>query len=44
MLLPELKRIKDVEAKNSKLKFVYADLALENTAIKYVVTLNFYNL
>ena len=32
----ELKRIKDLEAENSKLKRMYAELALENTAIKDV--------
>ena len=32
----ELKRIKDLEAENAKLKRMYADLALENTAIKDV--------
>jgi putative transposase len=32
----ELKRIKDLEAENSKLKRIYAELALENTAIKDV--------
>ena len=30
----ELKRLKDLEAENAKLKRMYADLALENTAIK----------
>ena len=30
----ELKRIKDLEAKNSKLKRMYAELVFENTAIK----------
>jgi putative transposase len=30
----ELKRIKDLEAENSKLKRMYAELALEDTAIK----------
>lgn len=33
----ELKRIKELEAENSKLKRMYADLALENTAIKDVL-------
>jgi putative transposase len=33
----ELKRIKDLEAENAKLKRMYADLALENTAIKDVL-------
>ena len=30
----ELKRTKELEAENSKLKRMYADLALENAAIK----------
>ena len=34
----ELKRIKDLEAENGKLKRVYAELALENTAIKDVLS------
>ena len=33
----ELKRLKDLEAENAKLKRMYADLALENTAIKAVL-------
>jgi len=33
----ELKRMKDLEAENAKLKRMYADLALENTAIKDVL-------
>ena len=33
----ELKRIKELEAENSKLKRLYADLALENAAIKDVL-------
>ncbi len=33
----ELKRVKELEAENSKLKRMYADLALENTAIKDVL-------
>jgi putative transposase len=33
----ELKRLKDLEAENAKLKHMYADLALENTAIKDVL-------
>ena len=35
--VPELKRLKDLEAENAKLKRMYADLALENTAIKDVL-------
>ena len=33
----ELKRLKQLEAENAKLKRMYADLALENTAIKDVL-------
>lgn len=33
----ELKRLKDMEAENSKLKRMYADLALENTALKDLI-------
>jgi putative transposase len=33
----ELKRLKDLEGENAKLKRMYADLALENTAIKDVL-------
>ena len=35
--VPELRRIKDLESENTKLKRMYADLALENTAIKDVL-------
>ena len=31
---PELKRIKELEVENAKLKRMYADLAIENDAIK----------
>ena len=34
----ELKRLKELEAENAKLKRIYADLALENAAIKEVLT------
>lgn len=34
----ELKRIKELEAENNKLKRMYADLALENAAIKDVLS------
>ena len=34
----ELKRLKDLEAENGKLKRMYAELALENTAIKDVLS------
>jgi len=37
----ELKRIQDLEAENSKLKRMYAELALENTAIKDVLSRKF---
>ncbi len=33
----ELKRIKELESENTKLKRMYAELALENTAIKDVL-------
>jgi putative transposase len=33
----ELKRMKDLEAENAKLKRMYAELALENAAIKDVL-------
>ncbi len=38
MSLPELKRVKELEAANARLKPMYADLALENTAIKDVLS------
>ena len=41
VLASELKRIKDLEAENSKLKRMYAELALENTAIKDVLSRKF---
>jgi putative transposase len=34
----ELKRTRDLEAENSKLKRMYAELALENAAIKDVLS------
>ena len=37
----ELKRIKDLEAENSTLKRMYSELALENAAIKDVLTKKF---
>ena len=33
----ELKRIKELEAENAKLKRMYADMALENTALKELI-------
>jgi len=36
----ELKCMKDLESENAKLKRMYADLALENTAIKDVLSRN----
>ena len=33
----ELKRLKELESENTKLKRMYADLALENTALKDVI-------
>jgi putative transposase len=38
MSVGELKRVKDLEAENSRLKRMYAELALENAAIKDVLT------
>lgn len=35
--LSELKRLRELEAENAKLKRMYADLALENEAIKVVL-------
>ena len=35
--LAELKRLKELEAENAKLKRMYADIALENAAIKEVL-------
>jgi putative transposase len=34
----ELKRLRELEAENARLKRMYADLALENAAIKDVLT------
>ena len=34
----ELKRLRELEAENAKLKRLYADLALENAAIKDVLS------
>ena len=36
--VPELQRLKTLEHENAKLKRMYADLALENAAIKDVLT------
>ena len=36
--VPELKRLRELEAETAKLKRMYADLALENTAIKDVLS------
>ena len=33
----ELKRLKELEAENAKLKRMYADIALENTALQDVI-------
>jgi putative transposase len=38
MSVHELKRVKELEAENSRLKRLYADLALENAAIKEVLS------
>ena len=37
MSVPELKRVKELEAENARLKRLYADLALENAAMKDVI-------
>ena len=37
MTVSELKRVKELEAENARLKRMYADLALENAAIKDVL-------
>jgi len=37
----ELKRIKDLESENAKLKRMYADMALENTALKDLIEKKF---
>jgi len=34
----ELKRVKEIEAENAKPKRMYADLALENAAMKELIT------
>lgn len=34
----DLKRMKELEAENSRLKRMYADLALENTAMKDLIS------
>ena len=34
----ELRRLRDLEAENAKLKRMYAELALENTAIKDILS------
>jgi len=38
MSVNELKRVKDLESENSRLKRMYAELALENAAIKDVLS------
>lgn len=38
MSVSELKRVKKLEAENARLKRLYADLALENAAIKDVLS------
>ena len=41
--MSELKRLRELEAENVKLKRMYADLALENTAIKDVLSRNIWS-
>jgi putative transposase len=36
--VPDLKRLRELEAENAKLKRMYTDLALENAAIKEVLS------
>ena len=36
----DLKRTKELESENAKLKRMYADLALENAAMKALITKN----
>jgi putative transposase len=38
MSLPELERVKELESEPAHLKRMYAELALENTAIKDVLS------
>jgi putative transposase len=38
MSLPELKRVKELEAENARLTPMYAELAVEDTAIKDVLS------
>ena len=38
MSVSELKRVKELESENARLKRMYADLALENAAIKDVLS------
>jgi putative transposase len=35
--ISELKRIRELESENAKLKRMYADMALENTALKDLI-------
>jgi putative transposase len=37
MSASELKRLREIEEENAKLKRMYADLALENTALKDLI-------
>lgn len=37
MEVSDIKRLKELEEENSKLKRMYADMALENTALKDVI-------
>jgi putative transposase len=41
MTVQELKRLKELEYENSRLKRMYADLSLENAALKDIVSKKF---
>jgi putative transposase len=38
MGVPEIKRLKELEAENSRLKRMYSDLSLENDALKELIS------
>jgi putative transposase len=41
MTVSELKRLKELEYENARLKRMYADISLENEALKDIVTKKF---